>query len=626
MPEGDVALREHVEALGVAVVEGSEHDVLGRVLRAARAHGATVVVRITGDCPFIDPDLVDEVVGALLSSRRHDYAANVNPPTFPDGLDVEAIRLSALERIAQSDDLTAADREHVTTRLRSTEFADRRLNVEAPVDWSSERWTLDTSEDLAVVRAAYTALDRDDFRWTDVLQLRCLEPDLFDANRHLASTGGSPTGQRMWERAKQVIPGGSMLLSKNADQTLPGEWPAYFSGAEGCVVRDLNGRSYLDFYYMGLGTNTLGYRAPEVERAVQLALARGNMSTLLAPEEVFLAERLVDMHPWSDMVRFTRSGGEAVAVAVRIARAASGRDGVIFCGYHGWHDWYLAANLRSGQALDEHLIPGLEPLGVPQVLAGTSMPFTINDVETFERLMADHDPGVIVMEVMRNTPPEPGFLEMVRDAATRQGAVLIFDECTSGFRETFGGLHLAMGVNPDLVVLGKALGNGYAVAAAVGTRAVMEHATRAFVSSTFWTERVGAAAGLATLAAMEQKRSWELLPTIGERVSRLVSDAAASQGVPLRISGLRALAFYDFGDGQHSAALRTVLSYAMLERGFLAGAAFYASLAHTDELLPLYGEAVNESMLTVRQCWEDPERIPGVLGYGIAGSGFGRLN
>jgi glutamate-1-semialdehyde 2,1-aminomutase len=136
-----------------------------------------------------------------------------------------------------------------------------------------------------------------------------------------------------------------MLLSKRAEMFLPDQWPAYFSKAKGCKVWDLDGKEYIDMSIMGIGTNTLGYGHPEVDEAVHQTVTAGNMSTFNCPEEVYLAERLVELHPWADMVRLARSGGEANAVAIRIARAASGRDKVAICGYHGWHDWYLAANL-----------------------------------------------------------------------------------------------------------------------------------------------------------------------------------------------------------------------------------------------------------------------------------------
>lgn len=273
----------------------------------------------------------------------------------------------------------------------------------------------------------------------------------------------SPTpgqGQSLWIRAKEIIPGGNMLLSKRSELFLPDGWPSYFRRAKGIFVWDLDGQKFTDMSSMGVGTNLLGYANPIIDSAVRRAIRRGTMSTLNSPEEVELAERLLEINPWSDMVKLARTGGEANAVAVRIGRAASGRDRVAVCGYHGWHDWYLASNLKDDRSLDSHLLPGLEPKGVPQALSGTVEAFRYNDIEALEEIVRKGDVGVIKMEVFRNQEPEADFLQRVRRLATSSGAVLIFDECTSGFRETFGGLHKKYGVDPDIAVYGKALGNG----------------------------------------------------------------------------------------------------------------------------------------------------------------------
>jgi glutamate-1-semialdehyde 2,1-aminomutase len=269
---------------------------------------------------------------------------------------------------------------------------------------------------------------------------------------------------------------------------------------------------------MGIGTNTLGYGHPEVDSAVRKTIDAGNMSTLNCPEEVYLAERLVEMHPWSDMAWFARSGGEANAIAIRTARAASGRTKVAFCGYHGWHDWYLAANLADEKNLAGHHLPGLEPNGVPANLRDTVYPFAYNRFKELEALVNAHDIGVIMMEVCRNIEPEDDFLKKVRKLATDNGIVLIFDECSSGFRQTFGGLHKLYGVEPDMAMFGKALGNGYAITAVIGKREVMEAAQTTFISSTFWTERIGPTAGLKTLEVMERLQSWNTITETGKQI------------------------------------------------------------------------------------------------------------
>ncbi len=534
-------LADHVRSLGYEVFQGSENDVLDRFYQAAKSHQPEAVVRITGDCPLIDPVLVDQVIAAY-EAQGVDYLSNILPPSYPDGLDTEVFSFRALEQAARQA-IKPDDREHVTPFLRESSLF-KTGNFVYEQDCSRERWTVDEAVDFEVVAAVFSHFHpRIDFSWLEVMTLRQAEPSLFLANQHIIRNEGAAlgTGQKLWKRAKQIIPGGNMLLSKRAEMFLPDLWPAYFSKAKGCKVWDLDGNEYIDMSIMGIGTNTLGYGQPEVDEAVRKTIDAGNMSTLNCPEEVYLAERLVELHPWADMVRFARSGGEANAVAIRIARAASGKDKVAFCGYHGWHDWYLAANLGDEKHLAGHLLPGLEPKGVPGNLRDTIFPFTYNRLDELETLVNTHDIGVITMEVSRNRGPENGFLEKVRKLAADHGIVLIFDECTSGFRQTFGGLHKLYGVEPDMAMFGKALGNGYAITATIGRRAVMDAAQSTFISSTFWTERIGPTAALKTLEVMERLKSWDTITQTGLSIRQGWQQLADKHGLKIDHWGLPAL-------------------------------------------------------------------------------------
>jgi glutamate-1-semialdehyde 2,1-aminomutase len=432
------------------------------------------------------------------------------------------------------------------------------------------------------------------------------------------------TGQELWARAKKVIPGGSMVLSKRAEMHLPTGWPAYFQRASGCRVWDLDGREFLDFGLMGVGTNLLGYGHAEVDSAVRNVVDVGNMSTLNAPEEVFLAEALVKLHPWSQMVRFARSGGEACAIAVRIARAASGRDRVAFCGYHSWHDWYLAANLGETSALDGHLLPGLEPRGVPRGLQGTAHPFAFNDLAGLAEILASGEIGVIFMEVTRRREPDPGFLEGVRALADQHGAVLIFDECTSGFRRVLGGTHLDFGVDPDVAVFGKSLGNGYAVSAVVGKEAVMQACQETFISSTFWTERIGSVAGLAALESMRNEDAPRRVEALGRSIQASWTDLGIEHGLEIEISGLPAIAGFAI-KGLNPLATKTFITQEMLKRGFLAGQVVYVSIPHEDgDALERYLTAISDVFKELAKFDGDAELMTALVD-GTCQSGFSRL-
>jgi glutamate-1-semialdehyde aminotransferase len=432
-------------------------------------------------------------------------------------------------------------------------------------------------------------------------------------------------GQDLYKKAKKLIPGGTMLLSKRPEMFLPDHWPSYYEEAKGCEITDLDGNKFIDMSIMGIGTNTLGYGDTYVDQKVAEVIKKGNMSTLNCPEEVELAERLIEINPWADMVRFARTGGEANSIAIRIARAASGKDKVAICGYHGWHDWYLSANHNEGDDLSSHLIPGLSTNGVPKNLKDTVYPFNYNDFEGLSEIINSNDIGVIKMEVVRNFGPENNFLKKVRDLATKKGIVLIFDECTSGFRETFGGIHKKYDVEPDLAMFGKTLGNGYAITAVVGKKSVMEAAENSFISSTFWTERIGPTAALATLKIMEETKSWDIITKKGKKIQKLWQEIANENSIKINISGIPALSVYSF-NSKNALEYKTYVTQEMLKKGFLASTLFYACVAHTDEHIKLYGDALNEVFGVIQKCEKDALNIDDLLDGPVCHSGFKRLN
>lgn len=396
-----------------------------------------------------------------------------------------------------------------------------------------------------------------------------------------------------------------MLLSKRAEMFLPELWPTYFESAKGISIKDIDGRKFRDFYLMGVGTNSLGYAHPEVDGEVINQVQRGNMSSLNYPGEPKLAESLISLHPWADMARFTRSGGEAMAVAVRIARAASGRSHVAVCGYHGWHDWYLSVNLMNPNGLDSLLLPGLEPNGVPPQLEGTTHAFNYGDKESIEKLAHEKDLAAIVVEVARGAQPDKSFLAALRELCTSKSIVLVFDECTSGFRETFGGLHLATGVDPDMAMFGKALGNGYAVNAVIGRKSVMESAQTSFISSTFWTEAIGTAAANKTLELMKREKSWEQISRTGRQVKDGWRKLAEENSLDIQVFGLDALAMFRFVEERHN-EFKTFITQEMLKKGFLAGTSFYVSTAHTQSDVGDYLDALSAVFQEIARIQDSP--------------------
>ena len=614
-----------VQELGHDVFYGSERNVLKRFFDANSAYKADAIVRITGDCPLIDPAIVDAVISQFRDGDC-DYISNIDPPTFPDGMDVEVFSKFALTmayRNASSD----YEREHVTPYLRKKKIFKCR-NFAGDNDRSDIRLTLDEKSDYElisnIVEHFQPAID---FSLSDVLEYIDEQGNtLLSINNQIIRNQGSimSSGQKLWQRAKKVIPAGNMLLSKRPEMFLPEQWPVYFSKTEGAKVWDLDGNCFLDISLMGVGTNSLGYSHPEVDAAVKRTIDKGNMSTLNAPEEVFLAEKLIDIHNFAEMARFCRTGGEANAVAIRIARAATGREKVAFCGYHGWHDWYLAANLSDDDRLVGHLLPGLEPNGVAKSLADTVFTFEYNQIEQLKKLVNEHDLAAIKMEVVRNEEPNNNFLKEVRELATKNGIVLIFDECTSGFRETYGGIHKKYGIEPDMAVFGKALGNGYAITAIIGRRSVMDAANSSFISSTFWSERIGYSAALATLEVMEREKSWEYISDFGLYVRNRWKEIAEQHSVEINTFGIPAIGGFSF-KSDNSFAYKTLISQEMLQNGILAGNSIYACLSHNYQMLDRYFEVLDEVFETIKSC-EDGANISDFLRGPICHSGFRRLN
>ncbi|WP_302736298.1 aminotransferase class III-fold pyridoxal phosphate-dependent enzyme [uncultured Desulfovibrio sp.] len=432
--------------------------------------------------------------------------------------------------------------------------------------------------------------------------------------------------QLFQSRARTRIPGMTQLLSKRPDMYSLDVWPAYYSKAKGAAVWDLDGKKYLDMSIGGIGACVLGYADDEVDGAVIEAIRNGVASSLNCPEEVELAEELCALHPWADMARFTRGGGEALSVAVRIARAHTGRDVVAFCGYHGWSDWYLAANLAEDSALDGHLIQGLQPAGVPRSLLGSCYPFRYNHLDELKAIVAKHGKqlAAIVMEPVRSAMPEPGFIEGVRTIADETGAVMIVDEVSAGFRYCAGGAHLVLHkVTPDMAVFSKALGNGYAIAAVIGRENVMQAAQSTFISSTNWTERVGFTAGLACIRAYKQRKPYEKFSVMGKTVKQAWVDLGTKHGFSAHSGGMDAMSHFSF-DLPDFLVYKAYFIQCMLELGILASDNCYLMDAHTDTDVKKYLAACDQAFAQLAEA-RDKGDIRSRLRGAPAVSGFKRL-
>ena len=469
------------------------------------------------------------------------------------------------------------DKEHVTSAIiKNSNYS--KLNYINKSNLSHLRLTIDEKEDFNVIKDIFNFFKPNIyFNFNDIKSnLKKLNNTLGKNLMHKRNEGSRVSeGQKLWKKAKKIIPGGNMFFSKNPDNFLPHHWPSYYNKAKGSYIWSVDKKKYLDMSLMSVGTNILGYSNTKVNQKVIKSIKDGNMSTLNCPEEVSLAEKLLEINPWADMVKFARTGGEANSIAIRIARAASGKDKIAICGYHGWHDWYLAANLKKKDSLNNHLLPGLNPIGVPKVLKDTVFTFNYNNFEELKKIVEKNkNLAAIKLEPQRNELPKNNFLQKVRKLATDKKLILIIDECTAGFRETFGGLHKKFNIKPDLVVYGKAIANGFPLTAVVGTREIMENAQDTFISSTFWSDRVGPVAALETLRIMEDTKSWETITKTGLEIKKNWVKIAIDCNIKIDVSGISALPNFSFKN-RDNLIYKTFITQEMLKKGILANQSVY---------------------------------------------------
>ena len=544
---------------------------------------------------------------------------------FPDGFDASIFTYDVLKEARINP--TLEDIEHVTPSIiKKYDNQNYKIKLDKTyenLDLNDLHLSLDTEDDYILLKNIFENVYKNDNNFTiyDVLEY-------LDKNPHLIKNTENPNvftgkGQHLYSLAKQIIPGGTQLLSKRPEMFLPDYWPAYYQKAYGINIITLDGISMKDFSYMGIGSCILGYRDEYVNNEVHKSIDKGNMSTLNCPTEVELTKLLIKLHPWADMARYTRSSGEACAMAVRIARAASKKDKIAFCGYHGWHDWYLSANWNNYDDLGSHLLTGLSPDGVPKNLKDTAFPFNYNKIEELELILENHDIGCIIMEPQRSDEPKNNFLEKIRNLCNDKNIILIFDEVSSAFRINTGGLHLIHNVTPDIAVFGKSLGNGYPIAAVIGVKKYMDAAQKTFISSTFFTEDIGFTAAIATINKHKKYDVGNYIKNIGNYFQKELLEISKKTNIKITINGMPAITGWSF-DYPNSLAIKTLYVQKMLERKILAKNALYLSFAHKKQDIDYYLVNISEVFSEIHELIKDGSVESNLLGP-IAHSGFKRL-
>ena len=403
----------------------------------------------------------------------------------------------------------------------------------------------------------------------------------------------SKSGIALWKKAEKIIPGGNGLLSKRPQRYLPEFWPTYYKKSKNLFVWDLKGKRYIDMAQMGVGTCVLGYGNNYIDKKVINAIKSGNNSTLNTIEEFKLAKKLLKIEKFADQVKFARGGGEAIDIAIRLARAGSGKDKILFSGYHGWYDWYLATNIRGKNRLKSHLLPGLDPIGVPKKLKNTVHPIKYNDVSAIKKIKSPKSYAAFILEPCRFYYPDRKFIKIISDFCKKNKICLIVDEITTGWRETLGGVYKKIGLKPDIVIFGKGLGNGYPISCILGKKKYLDNAKKSFISSTAWTERSGFVAASAVIDFMKKKRTYIQINKNGKYLIKKWKEVAKKNNIKIKVSEFTALPTFYFDYKNLNEKLYTIFTYEMLKCGYLASNSVYLSYSHKQRDLDIYLKKCN---------------------------------
>ena len=613
----DDAIAAWCQANEVKVFCGSESDVLDRYAGASRESGADIVVRLTADCPLNDADVIGQTV-RLRTMTGVDYASTVDPPTWPDGLDCEVMTANALYQAA-AEAIRPSDREHVTPFIRNHRgrFSSETLVCPLP-KLNDERWTLDTPEDLAFLSAVTKHLNPGKApSYLDVLSILDKDPTIRDLNSKqvrnagfalslaaepVSRTRSFDRSEALLKRAEKVVPLGTQTFSKSKLQFPPDAAPLFVTHGDGGKVYDADGNEYVDMV-SALLPNVLGYRDPDVDLAIRKQLTRGISFSLATDLEIELAERLRKHIPSAEMTRFGKNGTDVTSAAVRLARAATGRDRLVMLGYHGWQDWFIGATTRN--------------LGIPAAVSALSHMAPYGNLGGVEALFAAY-PGEIaalILEPMNAIEPPAGYLASLKDLTHRHGALLIFDEMITGFRWSIGGAQSYYGVTPDLACFGKAMGNGMPISAVVGRAEIMKLMEDIFYSGTFAGETLSLAAAIATIDKLERDCVTDNLWDMGGALMQAVRDRIKKNNLDgvIGLVGAAPWSILSFKDHATASkeAIKTLFLREMLAAGVLINASHNICHAHSptdigrvlaayDRTLPVVQDALSAGNLDTR--------------------------
>ena len=602
----DDVIVEWCKKNGIAYFRGSENDVLDRFYGAAVAHNADIVVRVTADCPFLDPKVIDEVL-TLREVTNADYASNVNPPTYPDGLDCEAFTIDALAT-AHRCATRPTDRETVTQYIMRNRSQFRTENLVCPIPGlDKERWVLDTAKDLKFCEEVAKRLNHWPPSYLDIKRVLDKEPDLRKINSgairnerfHEAISKEDykrsySRSKSHLEKAEKIIPLATQTFSKSRLMLPKDDSPLFLSHGDGGYVYDLDGNDYVDLVGALLPV-VLGYRDPDVDGAIRKQLSVGYSLSLASELEYDLAAALKSLIPCAEKVKFGKNGSDVTTAAIRLARYWTGRDGVVLCGYHGWHDWSIGWDKQRNQ-------------GVPAHVQRLSHKVDFGDIKTIDQLARAGRMAAVIVEPDGSGYNDDGFLFYLKSLCEQTHTVLIFDEIITGFRWALGGYQSLCEVIPDLACFGKSMANGMPISALVGRADIMKYMDRICYSGTFFGDTLAMAAALETIKKMKETKAISRIWSSGNRLKNMASDVinAADIGDAITLYGNDPLVRLNF----KNKAIQSVFMKEMIANGVLMIASHNVMAAHEnhhfDRIRNAYGCALNAV-----KCGESAGKIEG---------------
>lgn len=592
----DDVIEKHCNQNNFDCYRGDERDLLNRYYYLCKLIKPDTIIRVTADCPFIDTTILDNMI-TYYKNNNFDYVYNTDENDkyniYPEGSDFEIFNFNTLEYIWKNEkDI----REHCTGCIRIKRnyyenifkinlYDSKLITTYLKHNFNGIHLSIDKISDYNVASFIYNNFkEKEFFSYQDILNFLDENYDEYikikDEKSYYTKT------QNLYKKAKQIIPGGNKLLSKIPEIFLQENWPSYYSKVEGIEITDLDGNKYLDMGFNVISSCILGANDKDINNAVIEYLNRGIISSLNHPNELALTEKLIELHLWAGMAIYTRTSCEACKIAINIARTYSKKYKIAFCVYNELNYWYFSKNINNN-LLDKYLLTELPTTGTSQIVEGNIYPFSYNKIKELEEILEKNEIGVIIIEPIINIYPENNFLQKIRELANKYNCVLIFDEITSGFRITNGGIHKILNVEPDVAVFGKGISNGFPLGVILGKKEIMESTQDTIMSSKYEIDGIGVTAAIATINKFIDKDISSYIKNLGLYFQEKLKDIANKIKIKLNVTGNLGIISFSF-NYDNSLSIEKLFIQEMLKIGYLTTCVLYLTNSHTKKDIDNY--------------------------------------